>query len=187
MDESFNPVPETEQKIACDTLLLSVGLIPENELSLMAGIELDPIVGGPIVDEVRQTSMPGIFAGGNVVHVHDLVDNVTWESEIAGASAAAFAKGEKLPSSKIEMKPGRNIRYIVPHTISGEGDVTLYMRVKEPERNVRIRAGDVMTSKVKLGVKPSSMEKLEIPASEFKKAKEGTREIVVDCVTKEDK
>ncbi|MCK4388063.1 MAG: FAD-dependent oxidoreductase [Dehalococcoidia bacterium] len=187
VDESFNPVPETEQKIACDTLLLSVGLIPENELSLMAGIELDPIVGGPIVDEVRQTSMPGIFAGGNVVHVHDLVDNVTWESEIAGASAAAFAKGEKLPSSKIEMKPGRNIRYIVPHTISGEGDVTLYMRVKEPERNVRIRAGDVMTSKVKLGVKPSSMEKLEIPASEFKKAKEGTREIVVDCVTKEDK
>lgn len=187
VDESFNPVPETEQKIACDTLLLSVGLIPENELSLMAGIELDPIVGGPIVDEVRQTSMPGIFAGGNVVHVHDLVDNVTWESEIAGASAAAFAKGEKLPRSKIEMKPGRNIRYIVPHTISGKDDVTLYMRVKEPERNVSIRAGDVMTSKVKLGVKPSSMEKLEIPASEFKKAKEGTREIVVDCVTKEGK
>jgi len=187
VDESFSPMPGTEQKIECDTLLLSVGLIPENELSLMAGIELDPIVGGPIVDEARQTSMPGIFAGGNVVHVHDLVDNVTWESEIAGVSAAAFAKGEKLPGRKIGMKPGRNIRYIVPHTISGEDDVTLYMRVKEPERNVRIRVGDVMTSKVKLGVKPSSMEKLEIPASEFKKMREGTREIVVDCVTKEGK
>jgi len=181
----LKPVPGTEQKIDCDTLLLSVGLIPENELSLMAGVELNPVTGGPVVDEARQTSIPGIFAGGNVVHVHDLVDNVTWESEIAGASAAAFAKGEGLPSGKIEVKPGRNIRYIVPQTICGLDDVTLYMRVREPETNVRIRIGDVITSKIRLAVKPSSMEKVEIPAAAFKKMKEGTAEIVVDCVTKE--
>jgi thioredoxin reductase len=185
VDEKFNPIPGTERQIECDTLLLSVGLIPENELSLMAGVELDPVVGGPIVNEARQTSVPGIFAGGNVVHVHDLVDNVSWESEIAGASAAAFVKGAKLPSGKIKMKPGRNIRYIVPHTISGEEDVTLYMRVKEPERLAKIKVGDVMTTKVKLAVKPSSMEKVDVPASELKRLKEGTEEIVVDCVTKE--
>jgi len=186
-DEGCNPVPGTERRIECDTLLLSVGLIPENELSLKAGVELDPIVGGPIVDEARQTSVPGIFAGGNVVHVHDLVDNVTWESEIAGAGAAAFASGAKPPGRKIKMKPGRNIRYVVPHTISGDSDVTLYMRVKEPERNVRIRVGDVVTSKVKLAVKPSSMEKMEITAGELGKVKDGVKEIVVECLTKEAK
>lgn len=184
-DKDCSPVPGTERRIECDTLLLSVGLIPENELSLMAGVELDPTVGGPIVDEARQTSVPGIFAGGNVVHVHDLVDNVTWESEIAGASAAAFAKGAKLPGRKIEMKPGRNIRYVVPHSISGDSDVTLYMRVKEPQRTVRIRVGDAATSKVKLAVKPSSMEKMEITAGELRKLKDGTKEMVVECLAKE--
>jgi len=185
VDEKFNPIAGTERKIECDTLLLSVGLIPENELSLKAGVKLDPLVGGPIVDEIRQTNVSGIFAGGNAVHVHDLVDNVSWESEIAGASAAAFAKGAKLPSGKIKMRPGRNIRYVVPQTISGKEDVTLYMRVKEPENNARIKVGDVMTTKVKLAVKPSSMEKVDVSASELKRLKEGTEEIVVDCVTKE--
>ena len=185
VDKSWKPIPGTERKIECDTLIVSVGLIPENEVSLMAGVELDPITGGPTVDEARQTNVPGIFAGGNVVHVHDLVDNVSWESEIAGFNAAKFAMGEKPEEGEIKLKAGRNIRYIVPQTISGQRDVTLYMRVKEPERNVRIKAGDVMTSKVRLGVKPSSMEKLEVPASELKKLKKGTEEIVVDCITRE--
>ena len=90
-----------------------------------------------------------------------------------------------MPGRKMEMKPGRNIRYVVPHSISGDSDVTLYMRVKEPERNVRIRVGDAATSKVKLAVKPSSMEKMEITAGELRKVKDGTKEMVVECLAKE--
>lgn len=180
VDENMNPIPGTERDIECDTLLLSVGLIPENELSLMAEVELDPIVAGPIVDEARQTSVPGIFAGGNVVHVHDLVDNVSWESEIAGASATAFAKGEKMPGRKIEVKPGRNIRYIVPRFISGDRDVTLYMRVREPDELVSIKMGDIVIKKSEMGVKPSSMLKIDVPASALRDIKE--KEVTVDCV-----
>ncbi|MEA3222476.1 MAG: FAD-dependent oxidoreductase [Thermodesulfobacteriota bacterium] len=180
VDENINPIPGTQREIDCDTLLLSVGLIPENELSLMAGVELDPLVGGAIVDEARQTSVPGIFAGGNVVHVHDLVDNVSWESEIAGASAAAYAKGEKMPSRKIEVTPGKNIRYIVPQFISGEKDVTFYMRVKEPDELVRVKMDDIVIRKSEMAVKPSSMLKIDVPASILRNIKK--RKATVDCV-----
>lgn len=180
VDENNNPIAATERRIECDTLLLSVGLIPENELSLMAGVELDPITGGAIVDEFRQTNVPGIFAGGNVVHVHDLVDNASWESEIAGESAAKFAMGEKWVEEKIRLKAGRNIRYIVPQTISGERDVTLYMRVKEPEELVRVKVGDIMSETLRV-VKPSEMQKLELSADQLKKLKEGTKEITIAC------
>lgn len=180
VDEDINPVPGTDWLVECDTLLLSVGLIPENELSEMAGIELDPIVGGPIVDETRQTSVPGIFAGGNAVHVHDLVDNVSWESELAGASAAAFAKGEKLPGRKIELKPGKNVRYVVPQFISGQRDVILYMRVREPDELVRVKMGDIVIRKSEMAVKPSSMLKIDVPASTLKDIK--NKEITVDCL-----
>ena len=181
VDKNMCPIDGTERDIECDTLLLSVGLIPENELSLMAGVRLDKVTGGPIVDEARQTTIPGIFAGGNVVHVHDLVDNVTLESEVAGASAARFAIGEK-PASQagIKLRAGRNIRYIVPHTISGKEDVTLYMRVREPEENVRIKVGDIV-SKSELIVKPSSMIKVDISAEQLKSLGEGSKEVVVDC------
>lgn len=184
VDKDRNPVAGTERMIECDSLLLSVGLIPENELSLMAGVQLDAITGGPIVDETRQTSVPGIFAGGNVVHVHDLVDNVTWESELAGASAAKFAREERpLGRGRIILKPGRNIRYIVPHNISGLRDATLYMRVNEPEETVRLRVGNIV-SKAFRAVKPSEMLKVELSTKQLKKLKEGTTEIVVDCVEK---
>jgi pyruvate/2-oxoglutarate dehydrogenase complex dihydrolipoamide dehydrogenase (E3) component len=143
----------------------------------MAGVEIDPITGGPIVDEMRQTSIPGIFAGGNVVHVHDLVDNVSWESELAGESAARFASGGKGVKEKIRLKAGKNIRYIVPQTISGRSEVTLYMRVSEMEENVRLQVGDV-TSKGLRVVKPSEMLKIELSPE---KIKEGTNEIVVNC------
>jgi thioredoxin reductase len=176
-----NPVAGTERKIACDSLLLSVGLIPENELSLMAGIKLDPVTGGAIVDETRQTSVVGVFAGGNVLHVHDLVDNVSWESELAGESAARFAaEGGKAPRGTIRLKPGRNIRYIVPQTISGQRDVTLYMRVMEPEEVVKIKVGALITKGIR-AVKPSEMLKIELSTKELKKLKAGTEEIVVDC------
>jgi thioredoxin reductase len=180
VDNSARPVAGTERKIECDTLLLSVGLIPENELSLMAGVELDPITGGPIVDEIRQTSIPGIFAGGNVVHVHDLVDNVSWESELAGESAARFASGGKSVDKRIRLKAGNNIRYIVPQTISGQSEVTLYMRVSEMEENVRLQIGDVMSRGLRV-VKPSEMLKIELTLEHLKKIKGGTSEIIVNC------
>jgi len=177
VDDNNNPVKGTERTIQCDTLLLSVGLIPENELSLMAGVKIDPITGGPIVDEMRQTNIPGIFAGGNVVHVHDLVDNVSWESELAGESAALFASGGKGAEGKTGLKAGNNIRYIVPQTISGKSKVTLYMRVSEMEEDVRLQIGDVM-SKVLRVVKPSEMLKIELSPEQIE---EGTTEIVVSC------
>ena len=181
VDKNMDPIEGTQRDIECDTLLLSVGLIPENELSLTAGVSLDPVTGGPLVDEARQTSVPGIFAGGNVVHVHDLVDNVTWESEVAGDSAARFAGGRKLTAGKgIKLKAGRNIRYIVPHVIGGKEDVTLYMRVREPEENVRIRVGDI-ASKAELIVKPSSMLKIEITSGQLKALGKNVKELAVDC------
>ena len=179
------PIAGTERKIECDTLLLSVGLIPENELSLMAGVKLDPITGGAIVDETRQTSVGGIFAGGNVLHVHDLVDNVSSESELAGQSAASFAKEEKpLERGRIALKGGRNIRYVVPHTISGQKDVTLYMRVNHPEEMVRIKVGDVMTKALRV-VKPSEMLKIDLSTEELKKLGKETKQIIVDCEKRE--
>ena len=187
VDKDKNPIAGTERQIECDTLLLSVGLIPENELSLMAGVELAPITGGPVVDEGRQTSVPGIFAGGNVVHVHDLVDNVSWESELAGQSAAEFIIGGKRAAGRrVNLKPGRNIRYIVPHTVSGEKEVSLYMRVNEPEEDVRLKVGSIMTKTVR-AVKPGEMLKLELSQAQLSKLKEGTAEIVVDCEERGDR
>jgi len=180
VDDNNKPVAGTERKIECDTLLLSVGLIPENELSLMAGIGLDPITGGPIVDETRQTNVPGIFAGGNVVHVHDLVDDVSWESELAGESATRFASGDEGVGGRIKLKAGNNIRYIVPQTISGKDEVVLYMRVNEMEEGVHLQIGDLMSRGLKV-VKPSEMLKIELSQEQLNKIKAGTNELVVDC------
>jgi len=180
VDDSKRPVIGTERIIQCDTLLLSVGLIPENELSLMAGVEIDPITGGPMVDEMRQTNIPGIFAGGNVVHVHDLVDNVSWESELAGESAARFASGVKGVEGKVRLRAGKNIRYIVPQTISGQSEVTLYMRVSEMEENVHLQIGDLIIKGLRV-VKPSEMLKIELSSEHLKRIKEGTTEIVINC------
>lgn len=184
VDMNKRPIVGSERRIECDTLLLSVGLIPENELSSMAGIQLDSITGGPIVDEIRQTNVPGIFAGGNVVHVHDLVDDVSWESELAGESAASFAMGAKLKEGvKIAIKPGQNIRYVVPQTISGEREVTLYMRVKDMEEGVRLKIGDIMEKTLRV-VKPSEMLKIELSTTQLKKLAKGTKELVINCVKK---
>ena len=185
VDKAWKPVAGTERKIDCDTLLLSVGLIPENELSRKIGIELDPITGGPIVDEMMQTSVPGIFAGGNVVHVHDLVDNVTWEAEKAGAGAAAFVKKETVTAKgRLKLIPGENIRYVVPQTISGNTEVTLYGRVKEPQRKVQLNVGDIWNKKFR-AVKPSEMIKIELSEKELKNIDTNTNELVVDCKSRE--
>ncbi|MGI5900400.1 MAG: NAD(P)/FAD-dependent oxidoreductase [Christensenellales bacterium] len=134
VDENRVPVAGTERFVACDTLLLSVGLLPENELTQEAGIAMDPVTGGALVDGSRQTSAAGIFACGNVLHVHDLVDNVSVEARLAGEAAADYAAGKFAPAKKeIAIRPGENVRYVVPHRISlgsGETKATLYLRVK---------------------------------------------------------
>jgi NADPH-dependent 2,4-dienoyl-CoA reductase/sulfur reductase-like enzyme len=157
VDENWQPIPGTERRIECDTLLLSVGLIPENELSSGAGVELDPVTNGPKVDDTLMTSIPGIFACGNVLHVHDLVDNVSKEAERAGAYAAQYAL-EKLPapSRRVKVEAGANIRYVVPQEIALDKPVEFFMRVQQPEEDVYLDLGGLRRVK-KQFVKPSEM------------------------------
>lgn len=173
VDEAWNPIPGTEEVIPCDTLLLSVGLIPENELSRKAGVLLDPVTGGPVVDDSFETSVPGIFAAGNVVHVYDLVDWVTEAGFSAGRSAAKFAVSERLKEQRhIPLRAGENIRYVVPHTLDKErleqGDIRLQMRVRAPVEApvwVEVRAGDKLVTRGREPyVRPGEMVTLVLPA-----------------------
>ncbi len=142
VDEKFNPVPGSEFYLDCDTLLLSVGLIPENELSRKINIPMDPLTCGPLVDQYRHTLVEGVFAAGNVVHVHDLADFASEEAEIAGRSAALYAVG-KLPAVRksIEVKAGEGLRTIVPQRLSlsdTHQDVLLFIRPSAPLRDARL-------------------------------------------------
>ena len=137
VDEKWRPIPGTEEIIPCDTLLLSVGLIPENELSRKAGVLIDPLIGGPYVDDRFQTNVPGIFAAGNVVHVYDLADWVTEAGLTAGKFAAEHAIQERLRQQRhIPINAGQNVRYVVPHTLDkenlAENEIRLQLRVKAP-------------------------------------------------------
>lgn len=142
VDEKLQPIPGQDFDLSCDTLVLSAGLIPENELSLMAGVRLDPATGGPVVDSLYRTSVPGIFTCGNVAHVHDLVDDVSEESRLAGRSAAAYIQGTEETSSSLTVKPGRNVRSVVPQIVLTDRPTTIYIRVRYPEKNVRLCVGD---------------------------------------------
>ena len=171
VDERRKPIAETKQYIECDTLLLSVGLLPENELTKCAGIPLDRITSGAVVDQNRQTAAEGVFACGNVLHVHDLVDYVSEEADIAGRSAAAYIKGETAHGRSITLKTDGKVRYTVPQKITAEEDVTVYFRVADVFRNVRIvvRDGDkVLVSKKKQKVAPGEMEALTLKADLIK-------------------
>ena len=175
VDEKMQPIAGTEFDIDCDTLLLSVGLIPENELSRGLNLEMHPLTSGPIVDQRRQTSMPGIFAAGNVVHVHDLVDFVSEEAEIAGKFAALTAFGkldEEL--TVVNVEAGNGIRTCVPQKLSlpQEGEAArLFMRVANPERKVKleVKSGDTLImSKILPVAKPSEMIALDLSAEKTK-------------------
>jgi hypothetical protein len=166
VDHKWNPIKGTEEFIPCDTLLLSVGLIPENELSKKAGIKIDPLTSGPFVDNHFETNVPGIFAAGNVVHVYDLVDWVTEAGFAAGESAAEFALRQKAKEIRhIPLKAGENVRYVVPHTLDKEslekGDVRLQLRVKVPIEEatwVEARVGENLVSrKLERYVRPGEM------------------------------
>lgn len=172
VDESWRPVPGTARQIPCDTLLLSVGLIPENELSRMAGVAIDPVTGGPFVDEGFATSVPGIFAAGNVVHVYDLVDDVSENARIAGRSAGRYvAQGAAPKGGAVRLLAGANVRHVVPHTLHPErleeGAIVLNLRVRQPVEEpvrVRVREGEeVLLSRRYRYVRPSEMIALTLP------------------------
>ena len=161
VDERRKPIEETKQYIECDTLLLSVGLIPENELTKSASISLDRITGGAVVDQNRQTEIPGVYACGNVLHVHDLVDYVSEEAAIAGRAVAEFIKGNTSSDKCIKLIADGKVRYTVPQRISANENVTVYFRVSDVYRDIRITVRDgekVLVNKKKLKVAPGEME-----------------------------
>lgn len=179
VDERLAPIPGTERIVPCDTLLLSVGLIPENQLSVAAGVELDPRTRGAVVDQSLQTGVPGIFACGNVLHVHDLADNVTTESERAGEAAAAWAlngdAGASTESTGCELtvSPAGIAGYALPGRITSVALTKLNFRVRRPVGTARVRilAGDeeLFAGKVR-AFKPSVMESFPLPAKVIKQA-----------------
>ncbi len=188
VDEHLAPIPGTECVVPCDTLLLSVGLIPENELSVGAGVELDPRTRGAVVDQSLQTGVPGIFACGNVLHVHDLADNVTTESERAGAAAAAYALGgsadvKTSTGCQLTVSPAGIAGYALPGRITAVALTKLNFRVRRPvdAARVRILAGDeeLFSGKVR-PFKPSVMESFPLPAKVIQRALDlGASEIVL--------
>ena len=180
VDERLAPIPGTERIVPCDTLLLSVGLIPENELSVAAGVELDPRTRGAVVDQSLQTGVPGIFACGNVLHVHDLADNVTRESERAGAAAAAYALGGGAETDavadtgfELTVSPAGIAGYALPGRITAVTLTKLNFRVRRPvdAARVRILAGneELFAGKVR-AFKPSVMESFPLPAKVIQRA-----------------
>ena len=169
VDASRRPIPGTEEFLPCDTLLLSVGLLPENELSRAAGVEMDPVTGGARVDQDRQTSLPGVFACGNVLHVHDLVDYVSEEAELAGGCAAAYLRGGSAAGETWAVNARDGVRYVVPQRIRKGTDqpFSLYFRVGDVYRDVRIvvKCGDeILASRSKKKVAPGEMERFPLNA-----------------------
>ncbi|WP_368142352.1 NAD(P)/FAD-dependent oxidoreductase [Collinsella aerofaciens] len=179
VDERLAPIPGTERIVPCDTLLLSVGLIPENELSVAAGVELDPHTRGAVVDQSLQTGVPGIFACGNVLHVHDLADNVTTESERAGAAAAAWALGGDAGASaastgcELTVSPAGIAGYALPGRITAVALTKLNFRVRRPVDAARVRiladGEELFAGKVR-PFKPSVMESFPLPAKVIQRA-----------------
>ena len=191
VDEHLAPIPGTERIVPCDTLLLSVGLIPENELSVAAGVKLDPRTRGAVVDQSLQTGVPGIFACGNVLHVHDLADNVTTESERAGAAAAAYALGGDTDAEagatdagcELTVSPAGIAGYALPGRITAVALTKLNFRVRRPvdAACVRILAdGEELFAGKARAFKPSVMESCPLPAKVIKRTLDlGASEIVL--------
>ncbi len=170
VDDRLQPIPGSEEYIECDTLMLSVGLIPENELTKQAGIAIDNITNGAVVNEMRETDHEGIFACGNVLQVHDLVDYVTLESQIAGEGAARYILGKESEEKVyINTTPENGVRYIVPQkvNIKSKEDIKLYFRVGAIYMNKKLTVevdGKVISSKKKVKLAPGEMENVVIPA-----------------------
>ena len=176
VDQQRQPIEETKRYIPCDTLLLSVGLIPENELTRAAGIPIDPITNGAIVDENCQTQLPGVFACGNVLQVHDLVDYVSEESERAGIAAANLIQNGETTRAAIPTVAGNGVRYVLPQTVNTtDKDLSVFLRVSKPCGRVKftVTSGDkVLAVAKRVKVAPGEMEKILVPAATLKNATE---------------
>lgn len=176
VDENRNPIAGTEEVVECDTLLLSVGLIPENELTRGAGIEMDPVTGGAVVNQFMETSAPGVFACGNVLQVHDLVDFVTEESRRAGAAAAkSLTDGLRHGGAAIPARVGTGVRYMVPQKLASDGDlegVKLFFRVSGIFRDAELLLkadGEVIRSLKRRVMTPGEMENILLRAEDAEK------------------
>lgn len=182
VDEQLRPIPGTEKEYACDTLILSVGLIPENELSIDAGVALDQRTKGAVVDEHFQTSVSGIFAAGNVLHVHDLVDFVSMEAETLADSAASYVAGDVLDPCPIEVVADGNLGYTIPQRVSGNRDVKLSMRVRKLLKDCRIvvrQGGKEIASKKMKKALPAEMIQILVKAEQI--AGTDSLEVSVEC------
>jgi pyruvate/2-oxoglutarate dehydrogenase complex dihydrolipoamide dehydrogenase (E3) component len=188
VDGNMRVIPEQSEYVECDTLLLSCGLLPENELTAAAGIELDSITGGAIVNESRQTSMDGVFACGNVLHVHDLVDYVSEESAVAGKKAAEFVKGgaKKAPlCGTVKIEKGNGVRYTVPQKIEvtqSIDEVKVYFRVGRVYENVTLKVtmdGEQVSSAKKRKMAPGEMEFVKVKKSVLDANPNGTLKIEI--------
>ena len=178
VDDHMTPIKGTERFVECDTLLLAIGLIPENELSRMAGIDIHPVTGGPVVNDLLQTTNPAVFAAGNVVIVYDLVDNVSDEGLIAGANAAKFSAG-KIPADikRIPVKGGENVRLYSPQYVTGQTDATIFMRVTHPvEQACRVFAvsdnGTELYSQRLRYARPGEMNEVRLKTAKLAEAGE---------------
>jgi thioredoxin reductase len=181
VDSGWNPIGGKEKFVACDTLLLSVGLIPENELSKLAGVAMDPSTGGAYVNEFLETDMPGIFSCGNVLHVNDYVDEVSTEGEIAAQGARDRIKG-KLSARKnlITIVGDETIGQVVPQAINGKQPATFYIRVKRPMEKLILRIGDIFEKKFAYA-RPGEMIRIRLPKKIFAEMKPAVTRLNVSC------
>ena len=185
VDKNFKPIKGTEREVKCDTLLLSVGLLPENEMSKRADVVLSNITGGAIVNERFETSTPGIFACGNVLHVHDLVDYVSEESEHAAKYAVDFAAGRRYPQSDVEIKAGNGVRYTVPFKMSSkniEDDLTIRFRVtgRFKDKKIRVLINDEpVISRAEPALAPGEMQTVVIRKEKLEEQAE-IKDIIVE-------
>lgn len=187
VDEQRNPIPGTEMVFECDTLLLSVGLLPENELSRQAGVEIDPRTNGPVVWENRESSIPGVFACGNVLHVHDLVDYVSAESEQAGKAAADFLQGLRSAGEEIGLKNGNGVSYTVPQRFHrGAEALEIFFRVRNIYKNsaIRVMDGEKQIARFRREhMAPGEMENIKLPKVLLDRVKGDTLTVEIEAAS----
>ena len=182
VDEHLQPIPGTEKKYDCDTLILSVGLLPDNKLTRAAGIEIDPHTRGAYVDEFMQTEIPGVFSAGNVLHVHDLVDFVSMEAEHLARCAAKYVQGEELPACEIGIQPAAGVGHTIPQAVSGENDFQLSLRVRDHYGDCRIvvkqDGREVAVKRMKKAI-PAEMIQFQVKADRI--SGKNALEVSVEC------
>lgn len=181
--DDFQPLMNKAWDVDCDTILMSIGLIPENELSRQLRLQMDPITGGPRVSSTLETSLPGVFACGNVLHIHDLVDNVSEESLRAGAFAGEQAQGKRRPQDNIILQAGDNVRYCLPHTLSPDRENSIYLRCIHPQKDCVLRLGNFFEKPLRLVI-PSEMISLTIGPEVLQRFYGA--ELRIDIVARED-